>query len=111
MSNLLDDNPPAVIPPDLGLAPFLLLAFVLPPFLKNKPDTRAVELPNTTVRGYLVSWLTRWVRDFGVGSLIAMMLPFSIAFGGAGLLLVTVWAALGLPVGPGAPAHYPLPGP
>jgi aminobenzoyl-glutamate transport protein len=53
----------------------------------------------------------RWVRDFGVGSLIAMMLPFSIAFGGAGLLLVTVWATLGLPVGPGAPAHYPLPGP
>jgi aminobenzoyl-glutamate transport protein len=53
----------------------------------------------------------RWVRDFGVGSLIAMMLPFSIAFGGAGLLLVTVWATLGLPVGPGAPAHYPLPAP
>jgi alpha-amylase len=38
----------------------------LPPFLKNKPDTRAVELPNTPVRGYLVNWLTRWVSDFGV---------------------------------------------
>ncbi len=38
----------------------------LPPFLKNKPDTRAVERPDTPVRGYLVDWLTRWVRDFGI---------------------------------------------
>jgi alpha-amylase len=38
----------------------------LPPFLKNKPHTKAVERPDTTVRGYLVDWLTRWVRDFGV---------------------------------------------
>jgi aminobenzoyl-glutamate transport protein len=45
----------------------------------------------------------RWVRGFGVGSLIAMMLPFSVAFGIAGLLLVALWAGFGLPVGPGAP--------
>jgi alpha-amylase len=38
----------------------------LPPFLRKKPDTKAVAHPNTTVRGYLVEWLTRWVRDFGV---------------------------------------------
>lgn len=48
----------------------------------------------------------RWVRGFGVGSLIAMMLPFSLTFGVAALLLVALWAALGLPVGPGAPAVY-----
>ena len=53
----------------------------------------------------------RWVRDFGVGSLIAMMLPFSLSFGLAGLLLVAVWSGLGLPVGPGAPATYVLSGP
>jgi alpha-amylase len=38
----------------------------LPPFLKNKPDTKAVELPSTTVRGYLVDWLTQWVKDYGI---------------------------------------------
>ena len=37
-----------------------------------------------------------------------MMLPFSVAFGIAGLLLVALWAGFGLPVGPGAPAiHLP----
>lgn len=50
----------------------------------------------------------RWVRGFGVGSLIAMMLPFSLSFGLAGLTLVAVWAGFGLPVGPGAPATYAL---
>jgi alpha-amylase len=38
----------------------------LPPFLKNKPDTKAKELPDATVRDYLVTWLAQWVKDFGV---------------------------------------------
>jgi alpha-amylase len=42
-------------------------AFVeLPAFLQRKPDTRATNLPHTTVRGYLVAWLTAWVRDYGI---------------------------------------------
>jgi alpha-amylase len=42
-------------------------AFVkLPKFLRDKPDTRAVDLPDTTVRGYLVKWLTDWVREYGI---------------------------------------------
>lgn len=38
----------------------------LPPFLRAKADTRARDLPDTTVRGYLIDWLTAWVRDYGV---------------------------------------------
>src|SRR5262249_46544626 len=38
----------------------------LPVFLRNKPDTRAVDLPSTTVRGYLITWLTDWVREYGI---------------------------------------------
>jgi alpha-amylase len=38
----------------------------LPPFLQHKKDTRAVARPGATVRAYLVEWLTRWVREFGV---------------------------------------------
>ncbi len=50
----------------------------------------------------------RWRKDFGVGSVIAMMLPYSLAFGTAGLLLVGLWVGLELPVGPGAPMPYSL---
>ncbi len=38
----------------------------LPPFLKHKAGTRAVEQPGQTVRGYLVGWLADWVRRHGV---------------------------------------------
>ena len=38
----------------------------LPKFLKEKPGTKAADLPNTTVRGYLIKWLTDWVREYGV---------------------------------------------
>lgn len=38
----------------------------LPKFIKAKADTKAVDLPNTTVRGYLVKWLTDWVREYGI---------------------------------------------
>jgi aminobenzoyl-glutamate transport protein len=48
----------------------------------------------------------RWDPEFGVGSVIAMMLPYSISFGTAGLLLLLGWVALELPVGPAAPFAY-----
>ena len=38
----------------------------LPPLLKAKADTHAKELPNATVRDYLVTWLSQWVRDYGI---------------------------------------------
>ena len=41
-------------------------AVKLPKFLKEKADTRAVDLPNTTVRGYLIKWLSDWVREYGI---------------------------------------------
>ena len=41
-------------------------AVTLPKFIKAKADTKAVDSPNTTVRGYLVKWLTDWVREYGI---------------------------------------------
>lgn len=38
----------------------------LPVFLQHKPGTRAVDLASTTVRGYLIAWLTDWVRTYGI---------------------------------------------
>lgn len=50
----------------------------------------------------------RWRNDFGIGSLIALMLPYSVAFGIAGAALVALWAGFALPLGPGAPALLPV---
>ena len=53
----------------------------------------------------------RWKPDFGIGSMIALMLPYSVGFGLGGIALVTLWVSLSLPVGPGAPATYTPPPP
>ena len=47
----------------------------------------------------------RWDKDFGIGSLAAMMLPYSMAMLAAGLALVIGWVALDVPLGPGAGVH------
>jgi len=52
----------------------------------------------------------RWQKDFGLGSLTAMMIPYSIWMLITGVILVVAWAFLGFDLGPGAPMAYPLPG-
>jgi aminobenzoyl-glutamate transport protein len=51
----------------------------------------------------------KWRPRFGVGSMVALMLPYTIAFAIGGMTLVLVWVGLGLPVGPGAPGVYAPP--
>lgn len=52
----------------------------------------------------------RWKKDFGLGSLTAMMVPYSIFLFVVGLALMMLWVALGIELGPGAPVEYLLPG-
>jgi aminobenzoyl-glutamate transport protein len=56
-----------------------------------------------------LTFCQRWVPGFGMGSLMAAMLPYSIAFLIAGLVLTAGWVGLGIPLGPGAPVGYTLP--
>ncbi|MDJ0922634.1 MAG: AbgT family transporter [Henriciella sp.] len=52
----------------------------------------------------------RWTKDFGIGSLTAMMIPYSVLLLVTGLALTVFWVYLDLPLGPGAPISYTLPG-
>lgn len=57
----------------------------------------------------ILTFCQRWKPDFGIGSLTALMLPYSLLILVTGLILTFVWIALGIPLGPGAPAHYVMP--
>ena len=48
----------------------------------------------------------RWVKDYGLGSLTAMMIPYSMWLLGTGLALTVAWVYLGIDLGPGAPIGY-----
>lgn len=51
----------------------------------------------------------RWIPRFGIGTLVAAMLPYSLAFLLSGLLMTMAWVAFELPVGPGAAVRFVLP--
>ncbi len=57
----------------------------------------------------ILAFCQRWRADFGLGSLVATMLPFSVALLVVGVAFTVAWVAIGIPLGPAAPVHYVLP--
>lgn len=51
----------------------------------------------------------RWQKDFGLGSLAATMLPYSVGLLLAGLAMTIGWVVLDLPLGPGASVFMEVP--
>jgi aminobenzoyl-glutamate transport protein len=51
----------------------------------------------------------RYAPDFGLGSLTATMLPYSIGLLIVGFALTVAWIYLGVDLGPGAPVRYSMP--
>jgi len=50
----------------------------------------------------------RWQKDFGIGSLAATMLPYSLWMLFSGLIMTVIWVLLSLPLGPGAGVDFSL---
>ena len=50
----------------------------------------------------------RWQKEFGIGSLAATMLPYSILLLISGIIMTMIWVALGIPLGPSAPVEFSL---
>ncbi|HEV7343245.1 MAG TPA: AbgT family transporter [Sphingopyxis sp.] len=48
----------------------------------------------------------RWDKSMGVGSLLALMLPYALCFMATGIAMVVAWVAFDLPLGPGAQVFY-----
>jgi aminobenzoyl-glutamate transport protein len=51
----------------------------------------------------------RWDKSIGVGSLLALMLPYALCFMAAGIAMTVGWVAFDLPLGPGAQVFHPVP--
>lgn len=56
----------------------------------------------------ILTFCQRWDRRFGLGSLAATMIPYSVWMLASGLILAVIWVALGLPLGPGVGTTYEL---
>jgi aminobenzoyl-glutamate transport protein len=57
----------------------------------------------------IIAVAQKYVPKAGLGTLIASMLPYSVAFGLAWTAFIVIWTQLGLPLGPDAPLTYEAP--
>ncbi|HSK20947.1 MAG TPA: AbgT family transporter [Longimicrobiales bacterium] len=63
--------------------------------------------PMMSYFGLILAFANRYDRNLGIGTVISMMLPYSILFWLGWMLLFFIWVfALGLPVGPGSPTYF-----
>ncbi len=71
-------------------------------------STTNIITPMMSYFGLIMAVAIRYKRNTGVGTLMAMMLPYSIAFLVGWIVLFIIWVfVLGLPVGPGSETFYP----
>lgn len=65
-------------------------------------STTNLVSPMMSFFALIVAYVQRYDPRAGIGTVIATMLPYSIAFLLVWMVLLVVWLALGLPLGPGA---------
>ncbi|WP_320157840.1 AbgT family transporter [Psychrobacter urativorans] len=71
-------------------------------------STTNIITPMLGYFGLIMAVAIRYKKDTGVGTMMAMMLPYSMAFMIGWVLLFWIWVfVLGLPVGPGSETFYP----
>jgi aminobenzoyl-glutamate transport protein len=52
---------------------------------------------------FIVTVAQRYKKDAGLGTVISLMIPYSVAILVAWILLFVIWFLLGIPLGPGYP--------
>lgn len=70
-------------------------------------STTNIITPMMSYFGLILAVATRYMKNLGIGTLIATMLPYSICFIVGWSVLFYLWVfVFGLPVGPGAATYY-----
>jgi aminobenzoyl-glutamate transport protein len=54
----------------------------------------------------VIIFAQRYDEDAGIGSIVALMVPYSVSFGAVSIVVFLLWVLLGLPLGPGAELYY-----
>ena len=70
-------------------------------------STTNIISPTMSYFPLVLSFLARYAGNSGLGTLISLMIPYSIVFFVGWTALLIAWVLLGLPVGPGAALFLP----
>ncbi|MFU2047999.1 AbgT family transporter [Avibacterium gallinarum] len=91
--------------------PMLMLAGYAPEVIQGAyrigDSVTNIITPMMSYFGLIMATVIKYKKDAGVGTMVSMMLPYSVAFLIAWSGLFFVWVfVLGLPVGPGSATYY-----
>jgi aminobenzoyl-glutamate transport protein len=110
---VLDFILPGVVPKWAIFAPVFIPIFLrleVPPqtvqaayFVGDSPVN--VLTPLMVYFSFLVTVARRYQKDAGIGTLIALMVPYTVILLGVWIVLYIVWFALGIPLGPASPVR------
>jgi len=67
----------------------------------------------TPLNAYLIIilvFMQKYAPKSGMGTLISLMLPYTIFFTIAWTIMLMIWMKFGIPLGPGGPLEYTMPG-
>jgi aminobenzoyl-glutamate transport protein len=67
-----------------------------------------VIAPMMSYFAMIVAFIEKYDKKAGIGTIIATMIPYTIVFLIAWLIMLVLWIVAGLPIGPGAPLFYEL---
>lgn len=56
----------------------------------------------------IIVYFQKYDKNSGIGTIIATMLPYTLVFTVAWIILLVIWLLLGIPIGPGADIHYQI---
>lgn len=65
-----------------------------------------IVTPLNSYQLIILAVLQKYRKEAGIGTLMSLMVPYSVVFGLAWTGLLLVWYAFGVPVGVGGPLHY-----
>ena len=86
---------------NLGLSPELTQAA-----FRIGDSTTNIITPLMPFFVLIVAFLQRYDKELKIGSVVSIMLPYTVAFLLSWAALMSVWYAFDLPLGPGAAIHY-----
>ena len=73
-------------------------------------STTNIISPMMTYFALIVAFLERYEPKAGIGTVIATMLPYTVAFLIMWMILLVIFLVFSIPVGPGSPMFIPIPG-
>ena len=86
--------------------PMLMLLGYTPEFTQVAyrigDSTTNIIAPMMTYFALIIAFVQRYVKNAGIGTVVATMLPYSIIFAIAWSVLLVIWISFDLPLGPGA---------